>query len=217
MVFCKIWRKLSARRHNLMPIYLQHASYLVQASEALCKMTESTDHSEWRKYEKEVKACEIQGDALLTEFYEQLSENIITTIRRADLQTLAMNLDDFLDHINDSAKSILLYMPGKIDTQLKDLAQYLCAQAETVKKMMALMEDLKVNYPQIAVMCERITELEHVADDAFAEYIGHIFTHEENAMEVIKYKNIAEAFEGTTDSAKRVSDTVRKIILRYMD
>ena len=80
-----------------------------------------------------------------------------------------------------------------------------------------LMENMKENHVQIAVQCERMTELEHAADDAFAEYIGHIFTHEDNAMEVIKYKNIAEAFESATDAAKRVSDTVRKIILRYMD
>ena len=40
---------------------------------------------------------------------------------------------------------------------------------------------------------------------------------EENAIELIKYKNIAEALEGATDSAKRVSDSVRKIILRYTE
>ena len=39
----------------------------------------------------------------------------------------------------------------------------------------------------------------------------------ENAVELIKYKNIAEALEGATDSAKRVSDSVRKIILRYTE
>ena len=49
------------------------------------------------------------------------------------------------------------------------------------------------------------------------EYIEYIFRNEENAVELIKYKNIAEALEGATDSAKRVSDSVRKIILRYTE
>ena len=83
--------------------------------------------------------------------------------------------------------------------------------------MMALFGDVKKNYAQIAVQCERITELEHAADDAFAEYIGYIFTHESDAIELMKYKNIAEAFEATTDAAKTVSDSVRKIIMRYVD
>ena len=83
--------------------------------------------------------------------------------------------------------------------------------------MMALLIDIKSNYPQIAIQCERITELEHAADDSFAEYIGYIFTHESDAIELMKYKNIAEAFEAATDAAKRVSDSVRKIIMRYVD
>ena len=37
------------------------------------------------------------------------------------------------------------------------------------------------------------------------------------AIELMKYKNIAEVFEACTDAAKNVSDCVRKTILRYVD
>ena len=76
---------------------------------------------------------------------------------------------------------------------------------------------MRRNYAQITMQCERITELEHAADDSFAEYIGYIFTNEKNAIELMKYKNIAEAFEAATDAAKDVSDNVRKIVLRYVE
>ena len=175
------------------------------------------DVSKWRLLEKEVKACEVQGDALLTEFHEQLYESIMTNILRSDMQTIAMGIDEFLDQINDSAKSILLYMPERIDLQIRDMAQYINAEADALKKMMGLLVDMKKNYAQIALQCERITELEHAADDSFAEYIGYIFTNEKNAIEVMKYKNIAETFEAATDAAKSVSDSVRKIILRYVE
>jgi hypothetical protein len=33
----------------------------------------------------------------------------------------------------------------------------------------------------------------------------------------MKYKNIAETFEAATDAAKTVSDSVRKIALRYVE
>jgi cytochrome c oxidase subunit IV len=52
---------------------------------------------------------------------------------------------------------------------------------------------------------------------AFAEYIGYIFTNEKDPIELMKYKNIAETFEAATDAAKRVSDSIRKMILRYQD
>ncbi|MBR5275418.1 MAG: DUF47 family protein [Bacteroidales bacterium] len=217
MKIVRFFRRIFGRRQPFVPVFAQQATYIQQASEALYAMTETMDVSRWRLLEKEVKACEVQGDALLTEFHEQLYENLMTSIRRSDLQTIAMGIDEFLDHINDSAKSILLYMPETIDMQIRDMAQYINAQADALKKMMGLLGDMKKNYAQISLQCERITELEHAADDAFAEYIGYIFTNEKNPIEVMKYKNIAETFEAATDVAKSVSDSVRKIVLRYME
>lgn len=217
MKVVKLFRRFFASRKYHIPVFAQQATYLQMASEALVKMTETTDASVWRSLEREIKACEVQGDALLTEFHEALYENLLTHVNRSDMQTIAMSLDEFLDHINDSAKSILLYMPEKIDSQLSDLAQYINAESDAVKQMMKHMVDVRKNYQQIAVQCERITELEHAADDSFQEYIAYIFKTEKNAIELIKYKNIAETFEATTDAAKRVSDNVRKIILRYVE
>lgn len=180
-------------------------------------MTETMEQSQWRMCEKEIKACEVQGDAMLTEFHEMLYDSLMASIRRSDFQTIAMGIDDFLDHINDSAKSIQLYRPHRIDSQIRDIAQYINTEAVALRKMMELLSDPRRNYAQIVMQCERITELEHAADDTFAEYIGYIFTNEENAIEVMKYKNIAEAFESATDAAKAVSDIVRKTILRYVE
>lgn len=210
-------RRIGSKNPHFMPVFAQQATYLIHASSALCEMTETLDPVRWRKLEREIKACEVQGDALLTEFHEQLFEVILGKLKKSDLQAIAMNIDEFLDTINDSAKSITLYMPKRIDSQIADLAQYAHSEADAIKKLMLLMGDVKKNYAQIAVQCERITELEHAADDAFAEYIGYIFTHETDAIELMKYKNIAETFEEATDAAKRLSDSIRKMIMRYTD
>ena len=204
-------------QNHYLPVLAQQATYLQHASSALCEMTETTDKNKWKKLEKEVKACEVQGDALLTEFHEFLYETILRRVRRIDIQTIAMNIDDFLDNINDSAKSIPLYLPKHVDQQIADLAQYIHAQAEAIRKMISYFGDMKGNYAQISVQCERVTELEHASDDVFVEYIGYIFANETDPIELMKYKNIAEAFEAATDAAKRVTDSVRKIIMRYAD
>lgn len=217
MGFVSLCRRICSRKQNYVPVFAQQAAFTYHAAGALCEMTETLDYSKWRRLEKDVKACEVQGDALLAEFHEQLYENLISKIRRSDFQTIAMNVDDFLDHINGAAKSILLYRPERFDSQLKDLAQYILAESDSLKKMVAFFDDIRRNYAQIVMQCDRITELEHAADDAYEEYIEYIFQHEENAVELIKYKNIAESFESTTDAAKKVSDSVRKIIMRYVD
>ena len=212
-----IFKKVIEKRRFYLPVFYQQATYLQQAASALCEMTEAVDSAQWRRLEKEIKACEVQGDALLTELHEQLTERLVLEIRKIDVQSIALNMDELLDHINDSAKSFHLYNPGRIDPHLSDLAQYLYAQTDAIKKMLSFFGDLKKNYSQIVLQCERITELEHAADDAYEEYIGFIFKNETNAIEVIKFKNIAELLESATDAAKRVSDGVRKIIYKYID
>ena len=216
MKLVKIFRRLLGRKQQYIPVFIQQVTYIQQASQALCRMTETMEQTQWRLYEKEIKACEVQGDAMLTEFHDMLYESLMASLRRSDLQTIAMSIDDFLDHINDSAKAILLYKPERIDMQIKDLAQFINTEAEALRKMMELLSDPRRNYARIVMQCDRITELEHAGDDTFAEYIGYIFTNEDNAIEVMKYKNIAEAFESATDAAKAVSDIVRKIVLRYV-
>lgn len=210
-------KKFGSQNVHYLSLFAQQAGCLVQASEALCAMTETVEFSRWKTFEKEVKACEVQGDALLSEFHELLYGMILRRIRRSDLQTIAMHIDEFLDTINDSAKSFTLYSPKQVDQRLADLAQYISSQADAIRKMVASFDDFRKNYAKIAVQCERITELEHVADDTFAEYIGHIFSKETDPIELMKYKNIAETLESATDAAKRVSDSVRKVIMRYSD
>ena len=212
-----LFRNVIARRQFYMPVFAQQATYLQQASGALCEMMETVDVSQWRRLGKEIKACEVQGDALLTELHEQLSEKLVIKLRKIDIQGIALHIDDLLDHINDSAKSIHLYNPDRIDPQLSDLAQYLHAQTDAIKKMMACMGDMKGRYAELVMQCERVTELEHAADDTSEEYIGFIFKNEKDAIQVIKYKNIAETLEAATDAAKRVSDCVRKVVFKYMD
>ena len=102
------FRRFTTKNHHYLPVFAQQATYLLHASSALCEMTETMDPAMWRKKEKEIKACEVQGDALLTELNEQLYEVLARKIKRSDIQSVAMNIDDFLDNINDSAKSIPL-------------------------------------------------------------------------------------------------------------
>ena len=130
---------------------------------------------------------------------------------------LAMYIDEFLDQINTSAKSMMLYRPKKVDQPLMDLVQYVDMEADAMINVISSMADMKANFSSLVMQCDRITELEHAGDDSYEEYIGEIFRNEKDAIELMKYKNLAEVFESTTDRAKKFSDHVRKILLRYVN
>ena len=216
MTILRRFRRIFSPRTHFQPIFSQQAAYIRQASGALLSMMKTDDISERKRLEKEVKMCEIQGDAMLTEFYEQLNDKYFSVFHRSDLQTVAMNIDDILDNINDSAKSILRYMPQKMDIQLVELAEYICAEADALTLIVSGMDEMKKKFSEMTIQCDRITELEHAADETYEDYVGYIFQNEKDAIELMKHKNIAEMLEATTDTAKTFSDHIRKLLLRYV-
>lgn len=203
-------------RHDFVPILAQQTDFLCKTSSLLVEMF-GTDDVELRSgMEKEIKSCEAQGDALLTEFHEMLSARPFIQVNILDLQAVAMAMDDCLDVIKDTSKAVLIYRPAKLDDQLKDLAQMAKSQSEVIHDTIPLLVDLRRNLSAVSMACERVTELEHAADDAYEEYMGYIFGNEENTRELIKYKNLAEMLENATDAHKRISDNIRKLLLNYL-
>ena len=213
----KIFRSLRHvfhQKQNLAPFFTRQADFLCQAAELLVRMIDSSDPEEWKRYHREIKAVEVQSDALLTEFRELMSEPLMGSLGRADMTTVAMSMDDCLDVIKDTSKAILIYHPKKIDSQLQDLAQLIRSEALVIRELLPMMWHIRKKASAISLQCDRVAELEHAADDAYEEYIGYIFSEEEDLREMTKYKNIAEVFETATDNEKRVSDAVRKLLVK---
>ena len=203
-------RHLFHPKRDLTPVFTQQAAYLCRCSETLVKMLSTTD------YHRDIHTLEVQGDALLTEFREMLSERLMGSLGRTELTTVAMSMDDCLDVIKDASKAILIYHPRKIDPQLLDLCMIIQAEANALRDLLPLLWDIKHKATEISLQCDRVAELEHAADDAYEEYIGFIFSEEEDFREMTKYKNLAELFEKATDSEKHVADCVRLMVLKFL-
>ena len=197
-------------RHDFVPILARQTDFLCKTSSLLVEMFGTEDAESRSRMEKEIKSCEVQGDALLTEFHEMLSGRLFVQVNKLDLQAVAMAMDDCLDVIKDTSKAVLIYRPAKLDDQLKELAQMARSQSVVIHDAIPLLVDLRRNIPAISMACE------HAADDAYEEYMGYIFDNEENTRELIKYKNLAEMLENATDAHKRISDNIRKLLLNYL-
>lgn len=203
-------------KHEYVPILIRQSEYISKSSSLLAEMFSSADRGSWVSTEREIKTCEVQGDALLSEFHEMLSGGLMMKINKLDLQSVSMAMDDCIDVIKDTAKAVLIYQPERIDTQLEELSQLAKSQSEAIQDMIPSLYDIRKNLSAISLCCDRVTELEHTADEAYEEYIGYIFRSVDDVRELIKYKNLAEMLENTTDAHKKISDRVRNLLLNYL-
>lgn len=214
-LYKKIKMALRGGRHEFIPILVQQADFMSKSSTLLASMFSSSDRDLWLSNEKEIKACEVQADALLSEFHEILSGGLMK-VNKLDLQSVSMAMDDCIDAIKDTAKAVLIYQPEHIDIQLEELSQIAKAQSGVIQDMIPSLYDIRKSQSAISLCCDRVTELEHTADEAYEEYIGLIFNKVNDVRELIKYKNLAEMLENTTDAHKKISDRVRNLLLNYL-
>lgn len=200
---------------ELVPIFESQAGLLEESSRLLCEMHQSLDPANWRKLFYEIRNNEHKGDAMLTEFREAQRALPLRAGVRRELRTIAMALDDALDVLKDASNAINIYNPAKIDPQLQDLARIIVDEASALRQIFPLLRDVKKNASAIQLQADRVTELEHDADEAYEAYVGYIFSEEPDLREMTKYKNLAELYEKATDSEKHVSDCIRILLMRY--
>ena len=130
------------------------------------------------------------------------------------MNALAMGLDSFLDFINHSAKTILMYTPKKIDKQIKEIVDNIHEDASTMMQIFGLLDNLGNNHQQIGELCDKVTQIEHVVDDIYGDYVSYLFINEKDEIELLKYKEIAQVVEDTTDRAKDVTSIVKLLIIK---
>lgn len=200
---------------ELVPIFESQAGLLEESSRLLCEMHQTLDPANWRKLFYEIRNNEHKGDAMLTEFREAQRALPLRAGVRRELRTIAMALDDALDVLKDASNAINIYNPAKIDPQLQDLARIIVDEASALRQAFPLLRDIKKNASAIQLQADRVTELEHDADEAYEAYVGYIFSEEPDLREMTKYKNLAELYEKATDSEKHVSDCIRILLMRY--
>ena len=204
----------SSREKHFFPTYAKQAETAQVAAKYLKELVKSDDPEERKLLTRMIKKQETTGDELLREFYIELNEAFVTPFDREDMNALAMDLDKFLDFINHSAKTILMYNPKKIDKQIKEIVDNIHEDATIIMQVFGMLDDLGKNHQQINDMCQKVTLIEHAVDDIYGDYISYLFENEKDEIELLKYKEIAQVVEDTTDRAKEVTGTVKSLLIK---
>ncbi len=199
---------------HFFPTYSKQAETALIAAKYLMELVKSDDPEERKLLSRMIKKQESTGDELLREFYFELNEAFITPFDREDMNDIAMALDKFLDFINHSAKTILMYTPKKIDKQIKEIIDNIHEDAVIMSEIFSLLDDLGKNHQQISDLCHKIALIEHAVDDIYGDYISYLFSNEQDEIELLKYKEIAQVVEDTTDRAKDVTSTIKSLIIK---
>ncbi|HEY8549260.1 MAG TPA: DUF47 family protein [Vicinamibacterales bacterium] len=164
----------------------------------------------WERAEQ-IHEIEHRCDAMTRGVLERLHRTFVTPLDREDIHALALSLDDVADSIDDVAGLLRLYRINEIRPGVRDLSIIIDKQSEQLVRAMEAMRDRHV----VSACTAEIDRLEHDADILYRQAVEALFADERDPIAVIKWKEIYEYLEATTDRCEDVSNVLDGILLKH--
>ena len=182
----------------------------VETSEALLVLLDDLGNTE--KMEK-VRRLETEGDVLTRDIFSELNKTFITPLDREDMQRIASKIDDVIDFVDGIAARLYSY---KIETPppfSKMMIEELVKATKEVEYMTSKLRKIK-NPQDMIDHCRNTSDIEHKVDDLYREAIRELF-ESNDAIHIIKLKDIYESIETASDRCVDVADVIEDIVLKY--
>jgi uncharacterized protein len=160
---------------------------------------------------REIKRVESAGDAITHTIFRNLNQTFITPIDREDIYALASCIDDVLDMIEATADRLVVFKIEKPTQEAIKLADIIYRSAEELGRGIAQLgkvTDLNATFVTV-------NSLENEADRITRDAIARLFESERDAIVVIKWKEIYESLEQTTDRCEDVANVLEQILLKH--
>jgi hypothetical protein len=161
---------------------------------------------------KQIKEIEHRGDEIVHFIYERLRTTFITPIDRDEIGSLASLYDDVLDYIDAVAERLKLYEIKTPTEGMKQFAFLVLKSVEEIHVAFGLMHEITA--PNIDARCIEVDRLENEADSLLQQSVADLFKTED-AITIIKLKEVYEYLESTTDKCEDVVQELRNIVVEY--
>jgi len=182
-----------------------------ETSEQLVGMLSDMEKSS--EYQSKIKALEREADDLTRSIFAELNKTFITPLDREDIQRIASKTDDVIDYIEGIAGRIASYHISSAPPYMLDIAKELNAAIREVELLISRLRQLKAD-KSLVEHCRKISDIEHKIDELYRAAVGQLFDTND-AVNIIKLKDIYEAIEAASDRCLDVADVIEDIVLKY--
>jgi uncharacterized protein len=200
-----------------LPAEVKFYDYFEQASANLLEgarllQTLLDDYQNVEEQVAQITEVEHRGDFIVHEVTSLLPRTLITPIDGDDILRLVSSVDDALDAVQAVAQRLIIYQVTDIRKPARRLAHLIYESAQQLDQAMKGMRDKK----QYAHVRERIVEintLENNGDRVLTDGLVALVAHREDIFDFIRWKEIYELLEATTDRIEDAGDVIQRVMI----
>ena len=209
--------------HAMMPkeerffdLFAAHSKVVVAGAEALRAMLEGGDAIK-RNYQvvmdREQDADNITRDVLIA-----VRRSFITPFDRGNIRDLITSLDNSIDQMQKTAKTIALFEVTTFTPQMKQMADAIVQCARLVQEGVPLLRSISSEAVHISTITEQISALEGRTDEMFDEGLRDIYKANANgnAMAFFVGHEIYDHLEKVVDRFDDVANVLHGIVIEHV-
>lgn len=177
-------------------------------------VTEGTDPARIAELQK----VEITGDELTHKIFHALNSTFVTPIDRDDIHALAVELDDFMDHLTDAGQRLGLYELGDPTQVTRELCLVLVEQAKHFAHIMPLLDEMNKHRDALRDDILELHRLDNDTDRLQSEAMLHLYDGVTEVPQLIlsmRWYEIYGSLLRATDQAERLANTLEGMLLKY--
>ncbi len=163
-----------------------------------------------RLHAERMKEMEHSADEATHAIMQQLNKTFVTPFDRDDIYVLASSLDDCMDYMEEAADLIALYeiehLPAGVGDQISVLQRAAELTAEAMPRLRSL-GDLSEYWVEV-------NRLENHADRTHRRLVAELYADAQDAILVMKLKEIVDTLEKAADAFEKVANTVETVALK---
>lgn len=155
---------------------------------------------------------EHRGDFIVHEVTNLLPRTLITPFDPDDIQRLIDAVDDALDTLHAAAGRLAIYQVTEVKKPARRLARLIVEGATELDLAIKGLADKKM-YPQVRERIVQINTIENSGDRVFEDGLRSLVEHRADIFDFIRWKEIYELLEETTDRLEDATDVIQKVMI----
>ena len=209
------FQRLLPQQANFFDMFEAHATTIVAASNALCRMVEGgpslPDHL------REIGERENDADNYVREVLTAVRQTFLTPFDRGAITGLINSMDDTIDEMHAAAKAAAMYDVASFDQGMKDMVAIVVDAARVTAEAVPLLRDVSRNGPRLHELTGRLVRMESQADDIHQVGVKAAFQARgsDDTLGFFVQRELYKHLERIIDAFEEVAYTVDGIVIDH--
>jgi len=204
---------LLPKEEKFFELYARHSEIVLAGAKALRQMLEGGDALE--QHYQTVMDREHDADDITREVLIAVRRSFITPFDRGDVKDLITSMDNTIDQMQKTAKTIMLFDQRTFTPQQKEMADAIVQSALLVQEAIPLLSSINANSGRISRLTEQISKIEGQADDLHDIGLRELYRANQpsNSMAFFVGGEVYDHLEKVVDRFDDVANQIHGIML----